>query len=150
MSRPGTATLDTSVWVPYLRDRRYAAAVEPLVDAGRVWLHGVVLLELYAGVASVEDARGVNELRAAAHSLGRLYHPTEDDLVLAGRILSQHARRHGAIRPRDHSHDLLIAIGAARTSSVLLTANRGDMQRWALALKRRAGLTLRLITASPF
>ena len=145
----GPHTLDTSVWVPYLRDRRYAASVEPLVESGRAWLSSVVLLELYAGAIRVEDSRDVNEIRAAARSLGRLYHPTEDDLVVAGRILSQHARRHGAIRPRDHSHDLLIAIGAARTRSVLLTANRRDMERWALALKRRAGLTLRVATPIP-
>jgi predicted nucleic acid-binding protein len=94
------------------------------------------------------NQRDVNELRVAARRLGRLYHPTEDDLVAAGRVLSEHARRHGAIRPRDHSHDLLIAIGAARTGSLLLTANRRDVGRWARHL-RRMGLALRVASPSP-
>ena len=137
-------TLDTSVWVPYLRSRRYAFTVDPLVGAGRVWVHGIALLELYAGTASVDDARAVDTLREAARSLGRLYVPPEHDLVLAGRVLAYHARRYGRLRPRDHSHDLLIAIGAARTGSILLTANRRDMDRWAAALRRRAGLRVRV------
>jgi predicted nucleic acid-binding protein len=140
-------TLDTSVWVPYLRPKRYASAVDPLVGAGRVWVHGIALLELYAGTASVDDARAVDTLREAARSLGRLYVPPEHDLVLAGRVLAYHARRYGRLRPRDHSHDLLIAIGAARTGSILLTVNRRDMDRWAAALRRRAGL--RVQVASP-
>jgi hypothetical protein len=60
----------------------------------------------------------------AARSLGQLYKPTEEDLVLAGQILAYHARRYGAVRPHDYSHDLLIAIGAARTGSVLMAENR--------------------------
>jgi predicted nucleic acid-binding protein len=142
--RAAGVTLDTSVWVPYLRSKRYASAVDPLVGAGRVWVHGIALLELYAGTASVDDARAVDTLREAARSLGRLYVPPEHDLVLAGRVLAYHARRYGRLRPRDHSHDLLIAIGAARTGSILLTANRRDMDRWAAALRRRAGLRVRV------
>lgn len=147
MRRAVGVTLDTSVWVPYLRSKRYASAVDPLVGAGRVWVHGIALLELYAGTASVDDARAVDTLREAARSLGRLYVPPEHDLVLAGRVLAYHARRYGRLRPRDHSHDLLIAIGAARTGSILLTVNRRDMDRWAAALRRRAGL--RVQVASP-
>jgi len=70
-------TPDTSVWVPYLRSKRYASAVDPLVGAGRVWVHGIALLELYAGTASVDDARAVDTLREAARSLGRLYVPPD-------------------------------------------------------------------------
>jgi predicted nucleic acid-binding protein len=149
VSRAHTVTVDTSVWVPYLRDRRYASTIEPLVDARRAWLSSVVLLELYAGAVTIDDVRDVNAIRSAARDLDRLYHPTEDDLVVAGRVLSHQARRHGALRPRDHSHDLLIAIGAARTGSLLLTENRRDMERWRLALARRAKLRIRVATPLP-
>jgi len=145
VSRSPAFTLDTSIWVPYLRARRYAALVDPLVAAGRAWVHTVALLELYAGTGSREDARDVDAIRAGAQSLGRLYHPPESDFILAGRILAYHTRRHGRIRPRDHAQDLLIAIGAARTGSALLTDNRRDMVRWADALRRRARLRVRVL-----
>lgn len=141
--------LDTSVWVPYLRSRRYAATVDALVAARRVWVHDVVVLELYAGTETVQDARDVESIRRAARNLGRLYHPSEEDFVLAGRMLALHARRYGRVRPRDHSHDLLIAIGAARTGGVLLTDNRWHMLRWASMLQRRAQLRLRVATPAP-
>ncbi|MBI5482593.1 MAG: type II toxin-antitoxin system VapC family toxin [Deltaproteobacteria bacterium] len=139
------ATLDSSIWIPYLRTRRYASTVDPLVAAGRAWLHGVVLLELYAGTASAEDKRAVDAIRRSARELGRLVCPNEEDLCLAGQVLSLYSRRHARIRPRDHSHDVLIAIGAARTRSVLLTENVVHLQRWADLLRRRAGLRVTVV-----
>ncbi|MEO8604658.1 MAG: type II toxin-antitoxin system VapC family toxin [bacterium] len=146
MTRAASALLDASVWIPYLRARRYASLVDPLVAAGRVWIHTVVLLELFAGTQTRADARAVDAIRNAAARLGRLYNPAEEDFILAGRLLSAYAGRHGSIRPRDHSHDLLIAIGAARTGSVLVADNRRDMDRWARMLKRRGGLSVRVAT----
>lgn len=146
MKRPTAVFLDASVWIPYLRARRYAALVDPLVAAGRAWVHAVVLLELFAGTRSRTDARAVDAIRAAAARLGRLYNPAEEDFVLAGRVLSAYAGEHGSVRPRDHSHDLLIAIGAARTGSVLVADNRRDMDRWARMLRRRGGLSLAVVT----
>lgn len=146
MKRSAAVVLDASVWIPYLRARRYAALVDPLVAAGRVWVHAVVLLELFAGTQTRSDARAVDAIRAAATRLGRLYNPPEEDFVLAGRLLSAYAGQHGSIRPRDHSHDLLIAIGAARTGSVLVADNRRDMDRWARMLRRRGGLSLAVVT----
>lgn len=88
----------------------------------------------------------MDAIRAAATRLGRLYSPSEEDFVLAGRLLSAYAAQRGSIRPRDHSHDLLIAIGAARTGSVLVADNRHDMNRWARLLRRRGGLSLAVVT----
>lgn len=146
MKRSAAVVLDASVWIPYLRARRYAALIDPLVAAGRVWVHAVVLLELFAGTQTRGDARAVDAIRAAAARLGQLYSPSEEDFVLAGRLLSAYAGQHGTIRPRDHSHDLLIAIGAARTGSVLVAENRRDMDRWARMLRRRGGLSLSVVT----
>jgi predicted nucleic acid-binding protein len=82
VKRPAAVLLDASVWIPYLRARRFAALVDPLVAAGRVWVHAVVLLELFAATHSRKDARAVDAIRAAAARLGRLYNPTEEDFVL--------------------------------------------------------------------
>ena len=139
------ALLDSSVWIPYLRDRKYAKTVDPLVARGQVVLHTVVLLELYAGAATLEDRRDVDVVRAAVERLGLLVHPSAHDLALAGQVLSDYARRHGRIRPRDHSHDLLIALGAGRGRHVLLTTNVSDMKRWARELSRRACLVVRVV-----
>ncbi|MBI4704762.1 MAG: hypothetical protein HY744_26970 [Deltaproteobacteria bacterium] len=148
MSRPAV-TIDTSVWIPFLRERRYETTVGPLIAEARAWVSTVTLLELYAGTASIEDKRDVDAIRAHAASLGRLWHPGEADLCLAGQLLSFHARSAGAIRPKDHGFDLLIAIGAGRTSSVLLTENAAHMQRWAFLLRRRAGLRVRVQAPPP-
>ena len=146
-ARPA-ATLDTSIWIPFLRSRRYGPSVDRLVAEGRVWMPTVVLLELYAGTGSVADARAIDAIRVAVARLGRLYHPTTEDFVLAGRMLSYESRRAGRLRPRDHSHDLLIAIAAARTSGALLTANRDDMLRWARLLRTRARLRVDVLVPS--
>lgn len=139
-----SALLDSSVWIPYLRDGSYASTVESLVARGWVVLHSVVLLELYAGTSSVQDKRDVDAIRLAAVRLGRFVHPAADDLALAGQVLAEYSRRHGRIRPRDHSHDLLIAIGAARANCTLLTVNLTDMRRWSHALARRTRLSVQV------
>jgi len=141
-------TIDTSVWIALLRTRRYARTVDPLIAAGRAWVHSVAHLELYAGATSRADARVVDDIRLAAEHLGRLYHPDAEDLILAGRVLSYWSSIRGRARPRDHTHDLLIAIGAARTRSVLLTANAREMRRWAAAIERRGGLRVPVVVAA--
>lgn len=141
--------LDSSVWIPYLRDGAHASTVGPLVARGQAVLHTVVLMELYAGTAGVEDKRDIDALRSAAERLGHLVHPTADDLALAGQVLSDYSSRHGRIRPRDHSHDLLIAIGAGRGRHTLLTENVSDMTRWARALARRSRLLVRVLEPEP-
>jgi predicted nucleic acid-binding protein len=143
----GAVAVDTSVWIPYLRSRRHAAVMDRLVEAGRLIVPTPVLLELYAGTASVADKRAVDAIRGAAQRLKTLVHPGEDDFCLAGQILSYQARRAGALRPRDHSHDLLIALVAARSAGALLTENVVDMRRWADAVRQRAHL--RLVVSRP-
>jgi predicted nucleic acid-binding protein len=140
----GDVLVDSSVWVPYLRANRYAATMKALVGRRRLWLHSVVLLELYAGTANKDDKRDVDDIREAARRLERICHPTVVDLCLAGNVLAEYARREGRIRPRDHSHDLVIAIGAGRSASLLLTENVEDMTRWAKELRRRAHLEVRV------
>ena len=144
MRPPSTALLDTSIWIPYLRWGHFADVVDPLVAAGRVYVTSVVLLELYAGAGSRDDKRAIDEIASAAHRLDRFSHPSEADFALAGQIMSSYAERHGAVRARDHSHDLLIAIAAGRTSSELISENGRDMKRWADALAKRSRLRVKL------
>jgi predicted nucleic acid-binding protein len=137
-----TALLDSSVWIPYLRERRHAGAIDALIARGRALLHSVVVLELYAGSSSMGDKRDVDVIVAAARRLGSLVHPSSEDFAQAGQMLSEHSRGYGRVRPRDHSHDLLIAIGAARSGGLLLTEDLSHMRRWAKAIQRRLKLTL--------
>jgi len=55
------------------------------------------------------------------------------------------AERHGAVRARDPSHDLLIAIAAGRTSCELISENGRDMKRWTDALRKRSRLRVPLV-----
>ena len=136
--------LDTSVWIPYLRNGTHAAIVDPLIARGRVWLHSIVLFELYAGAGNARDKKDIDALAEVARRLDRLIHPLPEDFMLAGQVVAAYSARHGRVRPRDHSHDLLIAIGAGRTRTLLLTANLTDMRRWSAALARRARLVVRV------
>lgn len=123
-----------------MRSRRYAATVDPLIAAGNVMMHSIVLLELYAGTQNAADKRAIDTIADSARRLEQLVHPTEEDFCLSGKILAYQSRLVGRLRPQNHSHDLLLAIGAARSGSALLTNNQSDMDRWADALSRRAQL----------
>jgi len=71
--------------------------------------------------------------------------PTYEDWVLAGRLLEQYGRLYGALRPRDHAHDILIVLCAAQVHGTVITANLRHMDRWA-RMARRAGRSVRLRT----
>jgi predicted nucleic acid-binding protein len=60
-----TALLDSSVWIPYLRERKHAVAIDALIARGRALLHSVVVSELCAGSSSMGDKRDVDGLRRA-------------------------------------------------------------------------------------
>ena len=84
----------------------------------------------------------------ALTGLGRVVSPEPEDFYTAGQVVATYTRRYGQIVLRDHTQDILIALGAWRARAELFTVNRQDMEQWQRLL-RRAGkrVTLQAVEA---
>ena len=122
---------DTSLYIRALRGdgalilRRWARQM-PL------WLSAVVLEELYAG-ASGTDRRVLAKLERDFERAGRILVPSLSDWSTAGNILARLGQKYGyeQIGWARLTNDALIAVSAARTGILVLTANQGDFARLA-------------------
>lgn len=95
-------------------------------------------MELYAGTRSRGDKQDLDRMVQSLAGIGRVVSPGPEDFYTAGQLVALYSRRHGQIALRDHSNDILIALGAWRTGAELFSVNRQDMQRWR-DLMRRSG-----------
>lgn len=131
---PTLWVLDTSILISYLRFGKYRPFLLDGIQAGKIFLPGVVLSELYAGTTSREDRADLETLRRAlgAHLLG----VSAEDWVLAGISLSYYSARWGKIRPRDHLADVLVAITAFKVGASLASEDLGQVRRWRWVLGR--------------
>lgn len=134
---PVTWVVDTSIVVGYLRAGNYGQFLRREVARGAVFLPGVVLCELQAGVVTRADRVDVETLRRTLRE--RIVGTDADDWVLAGRCLARYGERWGRVRPRDHLADVLVAITAARLGATVAAADVRGMTRWAWALGRLGG-----------
>jgi predicted nucleic acid-binding protein len=105
-------------------------------------------MELYAGTRSRTDKQDLDRMVIALASVKRVVTPAPEDFYTSGQMVASYARHHGQMVLREHSNDLLIALGAWRAAAELVTVNRQDMERWRRLL-RRAGrrVTLRVMEA---
>ncbi len=132
MTRP--LLLDTTVLIAALRDDARLAALRLLLITGRPYLTAVTVAELQAGARSREQALAVAGLIAVFARFDRLLAPTVAEWEAAGRLIAR-ARWRGAMEPRDHYPDALIAQVANRLGATIVTANRADFRAW-IALGR--------------
>jgi predicted nucleic acid-binding protein len=105
-------------------------------------------MELYAGTRSRGDKQDPDRIVRALTGLGRMVSQEPEDFYTAGQVVAKYMRSYGQIALRDHTHDILIALGAWRARAELFTVNRQDMERWQRLL-RRAGkrVTIRTVEA---
>lgn len=121
---------DTSVLIPMIRGQAYEILFRRALQRGRARLSSVVMQELYAGVRSPGDRKGLDAIDRAFFTRGYVVTPSHDDWTLAGLILARFARLEGAVEPRDHLNDVLIVLNASRLGADLVTENSTDMERW--------------------
>ncbi len=95
-----------------------------------LWLSAVVLEELYAG-AKPGDHRILEKLERDFGRTGRILIPNLSDWSNAGKILARLGQRHGfeRIGRARLTNDALIAVSAARTGILVLTANARDFAK---------------------
>jgi predicted nucleic acid-binding protein len=127
---------DTSVYVPYLRREAYGDLLARAVRARRTVVSAVVAAELYAGTRTAADKADLDVLVRGHEALGLLVVPVAADWACAGQAIRRGSRLYGQMEPRDHMHDLLIAISAARVGAEVVTENALHFRRWASLLRR--------------
>ena len=99
--------------------------------------------ELYAGALSPADKRDYDAINQLFSRRGYMLTPDHQDWTASGILLARYQQRYGALEPRDHINDILIALSAANANAELITENDADMRRWQEML-RRAGKPLTL------
>jgi len=106
-------------------------------------------MELYAGTRDRADKRELDRMERILSRINRVITPQSRDFYLAGQMISYYSRTHGAIKPRDHVCDVLIALCAVDVGAELVTENAEHMQIWQRVLARSGQrLNIHLVSRS--
>lgn len=127
---------DSSVLIPWLRNRTFDDLVARAFQRRRFLLCAVVWMELYAGTQHPNDKRELDAMQRELSRVERVVSPEPEDFYLAGQLLGYYSRAYGRIEPRDHASDVLIALCASRAHAELVTVNADDMRRWRHVMRR--------------
>ncbi len=133
MARP--LLFDTTALVAASRDPSRLPALRRAALSSRSYLTAVTVAELHAGVRSPEQAALIERLAALFARDERLLVPAAAEWVAAGRLIARAIQRQGAMEPRDHLPDVLIAQVAGRIGAAVVTDNVVHLRRW-IALGR--------------
>ncbi len=120
---------DSSLYIHALRGDR-ALVLQRWARETPLWLSAVVLEELYAG-AKPGDHRILEKLERDFGRAGRILIPNLSDWSNAGKILARLGQNYGyeQIGKARLTNDALIAVSAARTGILVLTANARDFAK---------------------
>lgn len=94
------------------------------------FLTSVTVTELLAGSRSPRQSLLIDQLAAVFERNGRLLAPTAAEWAATGRLIARAIASRGAMEPRDHYPDVLIAQIAARIGAAIITDNVIDFRRW--------------------
>ena len=128
MARP--LLLDTTALVAAIRDQARLPALRRAALSSRSYLTSVTIAELQAGARSPQQAALIDHLAALFARQERLLTPTGAEWGAAGRLIARAVMRRGAMEPRDHYPDVLIAQVASRIGAAVITDNAADFRGW--------------------
>ncbi|MCC6327585.1 MAG: type II toxin-antitoxin system VapC family toxin [Acidobacteria bacterium] len=96
-----------------------------------VWMNAVVSEELYAGASDAKARKLLAKMEKDFEKVKRLIVPLQSDWANAGQLLNKLAKRYGFehIGRSRLVNDVLIAMTAARTGTMVLTENARDFSR---------------------
>jgi predicted nucleic acid-binding protein len=126
--------LDTNVYIDALRDPEQLGALKQFRSrfGARVWLSGIVALELAAGALTLEQQRAVGDLTHLYASRERMFGISFEACHHAGRVLAGLATRDRirlATAPASLTNDALLAASCREADVVLVTTNFRDFVR---------------------
>src|SRR5262245_37698076 len=117
--------LDTNVYIDALRDRNELTALKQFIArlGHRVWLAGVVAMELAAGALTDAQQEAVDGLVRPYVRRGRVFGVSFDACREAGRVLAALATREHvrlATAPPSLTNDALLAVSCREAGVVLV------------------------------
>jgi len=125
------AILDTSVYIPFLRDgiihpKFSEDFVNPLL-----YMSSVVVSELYAGAHDSQSIKLLDKLHQTFQNVGRLIVPNDEDWRQTGGIIAKSRKKYGydSTYLSRLQNDILIACSARRIGAFVLTKNEKDFVR---------------------
>jgi predicted nucleic acid-binding protein len=126
--------LDTNVYIDALRDRNELAALKQFIArlGHRVWLAGVVAMELGAGALTDAQQQAVDDLVRPYVTRDRVFGVSFDGCREAGRALGALATRERvrlATAPPSLTNDALLAVSCREADVMLVTRNFKDFSR---------------------
>lgn len=126
--------LDTNIYIDALRDRDELGELKTFLSryGARVWLSGVVAMELGAGALTAEQARALESFVQPYASRDRVLDISFDACRQAGRVLAALATRERlrvTTAPRSLTNDVLLAASCREADVVLITRNFRDFAK---------------------
>ena len=132
---PRPLLFDTTVFIVAIRDPARLPALQRAATTRRCYLTAVTIAELYAGARSPRQTALIDRLALLFARDQRLLVPEAGEWAAAGRLIARAIIRRGAMEPRDHYPDVLIAQIADRIGAAIVTDNVSDLRDW-IALGR--------------
>jgi len=122
--------LDTMIYIDFINAEKYQEWVYVKDYTTRIYLSGIVLLELYIGARTQGEIHKIDNLQRSFEKRKRIVLPADRDYILAGQILAQLQRTKGYDLKKCYwlQNDVLIALTARRIGATVVTANRRDYE----------------------
>lgn len=127
---PRPLLLDTTVLISAIRDPSRLPALQRAATVRRAHLTTITVAELYAGARTPRQTALIDRLVLLFSRDDRLLVPEPDEWAGAGHLIARAIARRGAMEPRDHYPDVLIAQIAARIGATIVTDNVSDLRDW--------------------
>lgn len=90
----------------------------------------MTVAELLAGSRTPRQSLLIDQLASLFERNGRLLAPLAAEWSAAGRLIARAIWRRGAMEPRGHYPDVLIALAASRIGAAILTDSADDFRAW--------------------
>lgn len=116
---------DTNIYISWIREKKYS---ELLLDIyTQKYLSSYVLMELWAGVKTIQTSRIIEKLQKPYLKAGRVITLTTDQFITIGQILSDiSVSQKNKIKNAGFISDLCIGMSALSIGATLYTANKND------------------------
>lgn len=121
------ALLDTHVVIGFFRNPGQREEFELRTHRPLLFMSSIVALELFAGCRTPQQGKALESFLKPFEKAGRMVTPDHGSFREAGRVLTALGREGmGTAHRRFIVNDVLLAVTAAKSGAVLITANSKD------------------------